>query len=167
MEDHEEDDKERHEEVSHALPLTRTLTLTRTGRTRAPAREDSQNPPSETETEDPKGEKTAGILREAPAVPDRVVVCSDGLFAEAARDSRYATTWSSVLDRIRTKVDDETFERWFRDAVFLQDMENGIVSLRARDQEAAEWLSEHYGWLLHDAIAEETDSEVEGITVVV
>ena len=63
------------------------------------------------------------------------------------------TVWDAVLGRIRTKVNNYSYQTWFRPTVLLEDRGNSLV-VRVPNAQYLEWLSKHYISLIGEALSD-------------
>jgi chromosomal replication initiator protein len=64
-----------------------------------------------------------------------------------------ATIWDQVLARIETKVNNHSFDTWFRPTSFIADG-GGAITVRVPNPSFRDWLTKHYSVVLSEALAE-------------
>ena len=90
------------------------------------------------------------------------VVCAAGgisnsgsfltLMSVATVNTVVSNLWETVLDAIKTRIPDESFETWFSPITFQGvDSEEKLVRLRAPNQIVKDWVASHYTDLLREA----------------
>ena len=66
--------------------------------------------------------------------------------------SPYAPMWRKALERIRQQIMPESFDRWIA-PLFVADITGGKVLLDAPHPSVADWVTEHYLWIIRPARA--------------
>ncbi len=70
---------------------------------------------------------------------------------ERRRDrSPHASVWEQVADQIRQRILPITYEPWF-EPLFIASISDGAVLIDAPTEGIADWVQEHYDWLLEVA----------------
>jgi len=63
------------------------------------------------------------------------------------------TVWDDVLGRIETKVNNYSFQSWFRHTSLVRDAGSSLV-IRVGDPMAVEWMNKHYTGVIAEALSE-------------
>src|SRR6188474_2984671 len=63
------------------------------------------------------------------------------------------TVWDDVLGRIETKVNNYSFQSWFRHTSLVRDAGASLV-IRVGDPMAVEWMNKHYTGVIAEALSE-------------
>ncbi|MBP7569867.1 MAG: chromosomal replication initiator protein DnaA [Acidobacteria bacterium] len=63
------------------------------------------------------------------------------------------TTWDRIVERVETKVNQYSFNQWFRPIVFVSEG-NGTLTLQAPNDLVRDWVQRHYSGLINEALAE-------------
>ena len=63
------------------------------------------------------------------------------------------TVWDDVLGRIETKVNNYSFQSWFRHTSLVRDAGSSLV-LRVGDPMAVDWMNKHYTGVIAEALSE-------------
>ena len=65
--------------------------------------------------------------------------------------SPYRGLWQKVSTRIKDRIQPHSFESWIA-PLFITEIKGGTIVLDAPDEFFADWLKEHYLWLIKDAL---------------
>ena len=63
------------------------------------------------------------------------------------------TVWDDVLGRIETKVNNYSFQSWFRQTSLVRDAGSSLV-IRVGDPSAVDWINKHYTGVIAEALSE-------------
>ena len=63
------------------------------------------------------------------------------------------TVWDDVLARIETKVNNYSFQSWFRQTSLVRDAGSSLI-IRVGDPMAVEWMNKHYTGVIAEALSE-------------
>lgn len=69
------------------------------------------------------------------------------------RESPYDELWGRVCEAIKGKIQPESFATWI-EPCFIEEISEGTVTLAAPNRAIAEWVEEHYLWLIQTIIGE-------------
>ena len=64
-----------------------------------------------------------------------------------------STTWDRIVERVETKVNQYSFNQWFRPIVFVSEG-SGTLTLQAPNDLVRDWVQRHYSGLINEALAE-------------
>jgi hypothetical protein len=82
---------------------------------------------------------------EARSMPDPTIVPLD--WESRRQKSPYADLWSQVCTVIQSKIQPQSFETWIQPC-YISEISEDTVMLAAPNKFVAEWVEEHYLWLV-------------------
>ena len=59
--------------------------------------------------------------------------------------------WQEVLNHLKPKVNTQSYQTWLRPTRFSH-VENNAVVVRVPNREFQDWIQEHYGTLIREAL---------------
>ena len=88
----------------------------------------------------------------APSLPAPTQVSAPDPDREQRREaSPHAPVWRKAQERIRQQILPESFEMWIA-PLFVAEIAGGEVVLDAPDPSVADWVTEHYLWIIRPAL---------------
>ncbi len=61
--------------------------------------------------------------------------------------------WQEILGYLKTKVNTQSYQTWLRPTRFSH-VDQGALVVRVPNREFQDWIQEHYGGMIHDAVTE-------------